>query len=166
MNKAILIGNVGTDPELKKTTNGSDVASLSLATNKTYLDKSGQKQQETQWHRLTFYGKSALTINQYVKKGAKIAVEGEIKNNSYTDTNGVQKFFSEVVIDKFEFLGGNGTNGNGSGQNTMQAPKEQYAENKNAGQAPAQQQQQQQSAQASSQDFGYKPNEDVEDLPF
>jgi single-strand DNA-binding protein len=104
MNKAILIGNLTKDVELKTTSNGKQVASTGLATNKTYLDANGVKQQVAVFHNLVVWGKQAEVLAQYTSKGSKIAIEGEINNRSYDDRDGNKKYISEIIVREFEFL--------------------------------------------------------------
>lgn len=102
MNKVILIGRVGADPDVKYTESGSVIATLRLATNNR-RNKDGSDQPPT-WHTLKFFGRTAETVGEHVKKGREIAVEGRINNDSY-EKDGQTKFFSEVVVDNFEFIG-------------------------------------------------------------
>ena len=104
MNRAILCGNLTKDVELRTTPNGKQVASTSLATNKTYKDSSGNKQQVAVFHNLVIWGKGAEIIAQYTAKGSKVLVEGEINNRSYEDKEGNKKYISEVIVREFEFL--------------------------------------------------------------
>jgi single-strand DNA-binding protein len=104
MNKAILIGNLTKDIELRTTPNGKQVASTSMATNKSYKDANGIKQQVATFHNLVIWGKQAEVIAQYAGKGSKIAVEGEINNRSYDDRDGNKKYISEIIVREFEFL--------------------------------------------------------------
>jgi len=106
VNKAILIGNLGKDPELRYTPSGQAVASFSIATTRKWRDKEGQFQEQTDWHNIVAWGKQAETINEYLKKGSPIYIEGRIQNRSYDDKDGVKKWISEVVIREFQFLGG------------------------------------------------------------
>jgi len=102
MNKAILIGNVGRDPETKTTQNGTDVVNFSLATTDKYKDK-----KITEWHNIVAYNKIAQTITQYVHKGDKIMIEGKIQTRTWDDKDGTKHYKTEVVAWNCEFLGGN-----------------------------------------------------------
>ena len=104
MNKCILLGNLSKDVDLKTTPNGKQVASTSLATNKSYVDSNGNKQQVATFHNLVVWGKQAEVLAQYTSKGSKILVVGEINNRSYDDKEGNKKYISEVVVREFEFL--------------------------------------------------------------
>lgn len=98
INKALLIGLLGKNPELRYTASGQAVASFSLATTETFKDKAGTKQQKTTWHNIVIWGKLAEICNQYLKKGSKIYVEGKIENRSYEDRDGNKKYVSEIVV--------------------------------------------------------------------
>ncbi len=117
MNKVILIGNLAKDVELRNTTNGKQVATCSIATNKTYTDQAGQKQTIAQFHNLVIWGKPAGVFAQYLRKGSKVAITGELQTRSYDDKNGVRRYVTEVVVDEFEFLTPRQENG---GQNYSQ----------------------------------------------
>ncbi|HEX2076771.1 MAG TPA: single-stranded DNA-binding protein, partial [Longimicrobium sp.] len=91
LNKAILIGNLGQDPEIRTTGSGSRVAQFSLATTRTWNDQSGQKQEKTEWHRIVVWGKLVDIVERYVKKGDRLYVEGEIQYRQYEDKEGVTK---------------------------------------------------------------------------
>jgi single-strand DNA-binding protein len=104
MNKAILYGNVGKDPEVKRLQGGNIVAKFSLATNKSYT-KDGEKVTETQWHNLVFWGKLAELCEKYVKKGSSIIVEGEIQYRSYENKDGVTVYITEIVCNGLHFAG-------------------------------------------------------------
>ena len=106
MNKVILFGNVGKDPEVKRLESGKVVAKFALATSESYTDASGQKQTETDWHNIVFWGKPAETIEKYVKKGSSIIVEGRIKYRSYENKDKVTVYLTEIICDKFHFAGG------------------------------------------------------------
>jgi single-strand DNA-binding protein len=103
MNKVLLIGNVGKDPEVK-TFDWGKVAKFSLATTESYKNKQGEKITETEWHNIVFKGKVCDIIEQYVHKGDKIHVEGKIKTHSYEDKNKVTHWATEIICDGFEFI--------------------------------------------------------------
>lgn len=106
VNKAILVGNVGADPEVRSTTSGARVASLSLATGRQWNDRNGQKQEKTEWHRLVLWEKLADVAEKYVKKGDRLYVEGEIEYRSYEDKDGVTKYMTEIRVRELVMLGG------------------------------------------------------------
>lgn len=107
VNKVILLGNLGRDPELRTTQSGQPVANFSMATSRTWKDKSGQKQEETEWHQLVAWGRNAEVIGQYVHKRMRLFVEGRLKTSSWDDREtGVKKYKTEIVVEKFQMLGG------------------------------------------------------------
>lgn len=105
-NKAILVGNVGGDPELRETASGTPVVNLSLATTERWKDSDGNRQERTEWHRLFMFGKRAEVIAEYVKKGDRLFVEGSIRYNSY-EQDGETKYSTSIEITNFEFLSNN-----------------------------------------------------------
>jgi single-strand DNA-binding protein len=117
VNKAILLGNLGRDPEMRYAPSGDAIANFSIATTETWKDKSGQKQERTEWHRLTAFGKLAEIAGEYLKKGSSVYVEGRIQSDKYTDKEGNEKVSYGVVIDKLQMLGGKS-----SGQNESPQP--------------------------------------------
>ena len=104
VNKVHLIGNVGTDPEIRATSSGTRVAKLSLATNRTWKDASGQKGEKTEWHRLTIFGKLADVVEQYVKKGDRLYVEGRIEY-SETEKDGQKRYWTDIIVHELTMLG-------------------------------------------------------------
>lgn len=108
LNKAILIGNLGRDAELRYTPGGAAVAKFSLATSETWTDKSGQKQERTEWHNVDLWGKTAETLTEYLTKGKQVYVEGRIQTNEYTDKDGVKRKATSVRCDRLVLLGGGG----------------------------------------------------------
>lgn len=106
INKVILIGNLGADPEVKHLPTGDAVANLRLATTDTWKNKEGQKQEATEWHRISFFGKQAETLGQYCTKGSSLYIEGSIRTRKYVDKDGVEKYSTEIKGDRFQFLGG------------------------------------------------------------
>jgi single-strand DNA-binding protein len=106
INKAILIGNLGKDPEIRTIDSGRKVATFSLATTESYKDKNGERVDQTEWHNIVFWGPIADVIEKYLKKGSQIYVEGKIRTRSYEDKEGVKKYITEIVGDKMTMLGG------------------------------------------------------------
>ncbi len=106
VNKAILVGNLGKDPELRYTPAGQPVASFSLATTERWSDKNGQRQDRTEWHNIVVWGKLAELANQYLKKGRSAYVEGRITTRSWDDRDGNKKYRTEIVANQIQFLGG------------------------------------------------------------
>lgn len=103
-NSVRLIGNLGTAPEVKNLEKGNKVAKLSLATNETYTNQKGEKVTDTQWHNLVAWGKTAEIAEKYLIKGSEVAIEGKLTSRSYTDKEGVKKYFTEVVVNEFLIL--------------------------------------------------------------
>lgn len=124
INKAIIAGTLGQDPEIRFTQDGKAVATLNLATNEKWKDKQGQTQEATEWHRVVLFGKSAELARDYLNKGSKIMVEGMIKKRKWQDNSGVDRWTTEIVGQQMNFLGG-GEQGqnqpNNQGHNQPQA---------------------------------------------
>ena len=109
VNKVILIGNLGRDPEVRSTTSGQPVASFTLATSRRWRDKNGQKQEQTEWHNIVVWGKQAEIAGQYLTKGKQVFIEGRLQTRSWDDRqSGEKKYRTEVVCDNFQMLGGRG----------------------------------------------------------
>ena len=115
VNKAILVGNLGNDPEVKYTQGGMAITKISLATTSVRKDKDGNQQEQTQWHRVTFFGKLGEIAGEYLKKGSQVYVEGEIRYDKYTGQDGVEKYFTEIVANEMQMLGGRAEGGGGGG---------------------------------------------------
>lgn len=111
LNKVYLIGNLTQDPEFKALPSGSSVASFSLATNRTWTDKQGQRQETAEYHNIVAYGKQAETISQYLKKGSLLFVEGRLQTRSWEAQDGQKKYRTEIIVDTFQF----GPKGSGTG---------------------------------------------------
>jgi single-strand DNA-binding protein len=111
VNKAILIGNLGKDPELKYLPSGQAVANFSLATTERRTDKNGQRQDHTEWHNIVVYGKTAEVVNQYLKKGRSAYIEGRITTRSWDDRDGNKKYRTEIIANTVQFLGSPGGSG-------------------------------------------------------
>jgi len=108
VNKVILVGRLGRDPELKYAPSGRAVANFSVATNESWKDKEGNKQERTDWHRIVAWGKLAEIIGEYVKKGSLVYIEGRLQTRDYEDSNGVKKYITEVVASEMTMLGSKG----------------------------------------------------------
>lgn len=122
VNKAIIMGNLGADPELRSTGNGARVASLSIATGRQWTDKSGQKQEKTEWHRVVLWEKLADIAEKYLHKGDTVYIEGEIEYRSYQDKDGVTKYMTEIRGRELVMLGGKGEGGQQRQQGGGQKP--------------------------------------------
>lgn len=108
LNKVMLIGNVGNDPEIRATSSGARVAKVSLATNRTFQDRSGQTQERTEWHRLTFFGRLVDIVEQYVKKGDRLYAEGRLEYSQTQDDQGGTRYWTDIVVNEMVMLGGSG----------------------------------------------------------
>jgi single-strand DNA-binding protein len=106
VNKVILLGNLGQDPELRNTNGGQSVASLRLATTNKYKDKDGNLQESTEWHQVVVWGKQAETVNQYCKKGKQLYIEGRLQTRKWQDKTGADRYSTEIVAEVVRFLGG------------------------------------------------------------
>ncbi|MEE2984108.1 MAG: single-stranded DNA-binding protein [Pseudomonadota bacterium] len=112
INKATLIGNLGADPEIRYTTNGSAVANVRLATAESWRDKeTGEQQERTEWHRVVFFGRLAEIVEQYLRKGSQVYVEGRIQTRKWQDRDGNDRYTTEIVANEMQMLGGRGAGG-------------------------------------------------------
>jgi single-strand DNA-binding protein len=105
VNKVILIGNLGADPEVRYTTGGDAVTSIRLATTDTWKDKNGEKQERTEWHRVVFFGKTAEIAGEYLKKGSQVYVEGRLQTRKWQDKEGQDRYTTEIIADRMQMLG-------------------------------------------------------------
>jgi single-strand DNA-binding protein len=116
VNKVIIVGNLGKDPEVRYMPSGSALCNVSVATTRQWKDKtSGEKQQETEWHRVTFFDRMAEIAGEYLKKGSAVYVEGRLKTRKYTDKDGVEKYSTDIVATEMQLLGGRDAGGAGMG---------------------------------------------------
>jgi single-strand DNA-binding protein len=115
LNKVMLIGNVGNDPEIRATSSGARVAKVSLATNRSWSDRSGQQQEKTEWHRLTFFGRLVDIVEKWVKKGDRLYVEGRVEYSQTQDDQGGTKYWTDIVVNEMVMLGSTGGGGGGGG---------------------------------------------------
>ncbi|HET9986472.1 MAG TPA: single-stranded DNA-binding protein [Longimicrobiales bacterium] len=121
LNKVMLIGNVGNEPEVRSTPGGNKVAKLSLATNRTFSDRNGQQQEKTEWHRLTFWAKLADLVEQYIHKGDRLYVEGRLEYSQTEDDKGNVRYWTDIVVQDMVMLGGD-RSGGGSFDQSAAAP--------------------------------------------
>lgn len=105
VNKVILIGNLGKDPEIRYMQNGDAVTNITLATTDTWKDKNGEKQEKTEWHRVTFYRKLAEIAGEYLKKGRSVYIEGQLETRKWTDKNGVDRYTTDIIANDMKMLG-------------------------------------------------------------
>lgn len=125
VNKVILVGNLGKDPEIRSIDANRRVANFSLATSETYKNQQGEKVTQTEWHNIVYYGPVVDVIEKYVKKGNQIYVEGRIRNRSYDDKEGIKRYITEIIGDNLRLLGGapkSGENGNGQQNGAYEQP--------------------------------------------
>ena len=144
VNKVILIGNLGRDPETKYMPSGDAMVNLSLATTENWKDKSGEKQERTEWHRVVIFGKLAEVAGEYLKKGSTVYFEGSLRTRKWTNKEGQDQYTTEIVADKMQMLGGR----SGGGE---EAPAEKP---KAGGKAPA------------GRKAAPEPDDDLSDVPF
>lgn len=116
VNKVILIGNLGDDPEVKYTQGGMAIATIRLATTSVRKDKEGNQTERTEWHRVKFFGKLGEIVGEYLKKGRQVYVEGSIRYDKYTGQDGVERYSTDIVADEMQMLGGPGGGAGGGGR--------------------------------------------------
>jgi single-strand DNA-binding protein len=115
VNKAIIVGNLGADPEVRYTQSGTAVANMRIATNERWKDKSGQQQERTEWHRVVVFGNQAENCGKYLEKGRQVYVEGRIQTNEWTDNDGNTRYTTEIVAQSVQFLSGGSGGGSFGG---------------------------------------------------
>ena len=149
INKVILVGHLGRDPENRYLPSGEQVTSIAVATTDRWRDKAtGDMKEQTEWHRISFFGKLAEIAGQYLKKGSQVYVEGRIRTNKYTDRDGVERYQTQIIADTMQMLGSK-QGGSAQPAGTKQpAQRNSYAEAKQTGRRPAQ------------------PTDDDSDIPF
>lgn len=135
VNKVILVGNLGNDPETKYTQGGMAVTKVSLATTSVRKDKEGNTQERTEWHRVTFFGKLGEIAGEYLRKGSQVYVEGSIRYDKFTGQDGVEKYTTDIIADELQMLGGK-QDGSTERAPSQQAPQRQNA-NRGGQQRPA-----------------------------
>ena len=129
VNKVIILGNLGRDPETRYMPSGDAMTTISIATTDSWKDKSsGEKKESTEWHRVTFFGKLAEIAGQYLKKGSSVYVEGSLRTRKYTDKDGIEKFATDIRADSMQMLGGRPGAGGGAPMDDGydSAPAQQY----------------------------------------
>ncbi|MDE2308237.1 MAG: single-stranded DNA-binding protein [Xanthomonadaceae bacterium] len=115
INKVILVGNLGADPEMRYTANGTAICTFNLATSESWTDKqTNEKQERTEWHRVKIFGRLGEIANEYLKKGRQVYIEGSIRTDKFTGKDGVEKYFTDIIASEMQMLGGN--EGGGGGQ--------------------------------------------------
>lgn len=130
VNKVILIGNLGKDPEIRTMPNGESVANFSIATSETWKDQAGQEQSRVEWHNIVAYRKLAEIVGQYVRKGGKVYIEGSLRTRKWQDKNGQDRYTTEIIADQMQMLDGKPADGGerqASAPRAQPQPQERYA---------------------------------------
>jgi single-strand DNA-binding protein len=127
VNKVILVGNLGSDPELKYTPSNRPLCNLSLATNEVFKDKAGARQERTEWHRVTVWGEQAETCSKYLGKGRSVYVEGRLQTRSWDDKEGKKRYSTDIVADRVVFLGAGNGNDAGAARKNGNEPRDSSA---------------------------------------
>ena len=148
MNSVQIVGNLGSDPELRQTSSGTSVCNLSVATTRRYENGDGQWEEKTEWHRIVCWGKTAENCDKYLAKGRRVAIEGRLQTNEWTDNQGRDRETTEIVASNVEFLGG-GSGGGRDGQ-----PKRQPSDGNPA------------AGSQGGEDLSWPDDEDEDDIPF
>ena len=105
INKVILVGNLGNDPEVRYSQSGSAITTISVATSESWKDKNGEQQERTEWHRVKFFGRLAEIAGEYLKKGRQVYIEGSLRTEKYTDKSGVEKYSTDIIANEMQMLG-------------------------------------------------------------
>ncbi|HHF3034948.1 TPA: single-stranded DNA-binding protein [Vibrio diabolicus] len=173
INKVILVGNLGNDPEIRYMPNGGAVANITIATSDSWRDKAtGEQREKTEWHRVVLFGKLAEVAGEYLRKGSQVYIEGQLQTRKWQDQSGQDRYSTEVVVQGFngvmQMLGGRGQGGGApmGGQQQQQGgwgqPQQPAQQQYNA----SQQQQQQQAPQQPQQQYNEPPMDFDDDIPF
>jgi len=128
-NKVIILGRLGADPDLRSSPSGVTTCRLSIATNRNWTDKSGEKKEETEWHRVVFFGRAAEVLDQYLKKGQQLYVEGRLKTSKY-EKDGVERYSTDIIGETFNFISGSDSSSAGAGSNNFDKDMNQDINNK------------------------------------
>ena len=174
INKVILVGNLGNDPEIRYMPNGGAVANITIATSESWRDKAtGEQREKTEWHRVVLFGKLAEVAGEYLRKGSQVYIEGQLQTRKWQDQSGQDRYSTEVVVQGFngvmQMLGGRAQGGGApmGGQQQQQGgwgqPQQPAQQQYNA---PQQQQPQQQAPQQSQQQYNEPPMDFDDDIPF
>jgi len=127
INKVIIVGNLGNDPDVKYTQGGTAITTISVATSESWKDKqTGEQQERTEWHRVKFFGKLAEIAGEYLRKGSQVYVEGSLRTDKYTDKNGTERYTTDIIASEMQMLGGRSEGqqtGGGHGGSRGGAPK-------------------------------------------
>ncbi len=167
VNKVILVGNLGKDPEVRYTPGGSAVANVTIATSEQWKDKqTGDNQERTEWHRVVFFGRLAEIVSEYVKKGQQIYIEGSLRTNKWQDQSGNDRYTTEIIASEMQMLGGRSGGGGGfdQGMDQSQNQNQQRQPQQRQAQDGGQQQQAPAQSNAPAQAGGFDDFDD--DIPF
>lgn len=116
INKVILVGNLGADPETRYSSSGAAITSIRIATSESWTDKqSGEKQERTEWHRIKFFGRLAEIAGEYLRKGSQVYVEGSLRTDKYTGQDGIERYSTDIIANEMQMLGGRAGEGGGGG---------------------------------------------------
>ncbi len=137
VNKVILIGNLGADPETRYLPSGDAVTNIRIATTDTWKDKNGEKQEHTEWHRVAFFGKTAEIAGEYLKKGSPVYIEGRIRTRKWQDKEGKDRYTTEIIARDMQMLGGRGGAGAGAGGGEPRAARSAPSDDRSAPPAAA-----------------------------
>jgi len=158
INKVILVGNLGNDPDVKATQGGTTITTISVATSEQWKDKqTGQAQERTEWHRVKFFGRLAEIAGDYLRKGSQVYIEGSLRTDKYTDKNGVERYTTDIIANEMQMLGGRGEGGGQGGGNHERGSRPAPAQRREAAPSRA-------AAPAPSAGFDDVPFDD--DIPF
>jgi single-strand DNA-binding protein len=136
INKVILVGNLGADPETRYTTSGSAITTIRVATSEQWKDKqTGETQERTEWHRVKFFGRLAEIAGEYLKKGRQVYIEGSLRTEKYTDKDGIERWSTDIIANEMQMLGGmGGGEGGGPRERPAQRPQRDARQDKAAAQ--------------------------------
>jgi len=144
VNKVILVGTLGRDPEMRNTQNGGAVANVSIATSENWKDKqTGENQERTEWHRVVFFGRLAEIVGQYLAKGRQVYIEGSLRTNKWQDQSGNDRYTTEIIASEMQMLGGRNDGGSGQGSGGGGFPQDNQGGSMDQSAPPYQQQGQQ-----------------------
>jgi len=136
INKVILVGNLGNDPDVKATQGGTTITTISVATSEQWKDKqTGQAQERTEWHRVKFFGRLAEIAGDYLKKGSQVYIEGSLRTDKYTDKNGVERYSTDIIANEMQMLGGRGGGEGGGDFQQRERPQRQAPQRREPGAA-------------------------------
>lgn len=166
LNKVMLIGNLGNDPDVKYTQSDTCITTISIATSEQWKDKqTGQAQERTEWHRVKFFGKLAEIAGEYLTKGSQVYIEGKIRTEKYTDKQGIERYATDIIADQMQMLGSRGESrgddGRDSGRGRSQSRDSGSARRGSSNEAPARR-----SSSQSSERQQRQPQGDFDDVPF